>query len=220
MDSGINAQVAVSGVEGCPVDALGGEYEVESVVTDRRTAAAGGGVVGEITLDTAAGSASPPPEADRVFTDDAQSVYRFTNRRGDCPCGRIPDHGCPVREVRADPESLSLSFVAPDLETVKNIVADLRSCCASVRVRRLTRSTPADGRSLLFVDRTAFTDRQYEVLRTAHEMGYFARPKRADSADVADELDISAATFSEHLAVAQEKLLDQLLGLGGDDNES
>lgn len=220
MDSGINAQVAVSGVEACPVDSLGEEVEVESVVTDRRTASAGGGVVGEVTLDTASGTESPPAGADRVFADDAQSVYRFTNRSGDCPCGRIPDHGCPVRAVRADAEALSLSFVAPDLETVRSIVADLRSCCASVRVRRLTRSTPDDRRALLFVDRTAFTDRQYEVLRTAHEMGYFARPKRADSADVADALGVSVATFSEHLAVAQEKLLDRLLDRSDDGNES
>ena len=220
MDSGINAQVAVSGVEGCPVDSIGEECEVTSVVTDRRTAAAGGGVVGEVTLDTAAGTESPPAGAERVFADDGQSVYRFTNGSGDCPCGRIPDHGCPVREVRADSASLSLSFVAPDLKTVKSIVADLRSCCASVRIRRLTRTTPEDGPALLFVDRTAFTDRQYEVLRTAHEMGYFARPKRADSTDVADELGISATTFSEHLAVAQEKLLDRLLDRSGnDDNE-
>ena len=211
MDSGVNAEVAVSGVESCPVDALDGACEVESVVTDRRTAAAGGGVVGEVTLDTASGPESPPARADRVFADGERSTYRFTNPSADCPCGRIPDHGCPVHEVRADAGWLSLSFVAPDLETLRSIVADLRSCCASVRLRRLTRSTSEDSRALLFVDRTALTDRQYEALRTAHEMGYFARPKQADSADVADELGVSPATFSEHLAVAQEKLLDQLL---------
>ncbi|MFC6724570.1 helix-turn-helix domain-containing protein, partial [Halobium palmae] len=104
-------------------------------------------------------------------------------------------------------------FVACDLPTLRSIVADLRSCCGDVRLQRLTRSAPDDRRTLLFVDRTAFTDRQYEVLRTAHEMGYFAQPKEADSADVAAALDISVPTFSEHLSVAQEKLLEQLLAV-------
>ena len=99
MDTGINAPVAVSGVEACPVDSIGEECEVTSVVTDRRTPSAGG-VVGEFTLDTASGPESPPAGADRVFADGAQSVYRFTNRGGDCPCARIPDHGFPVRWVR------------------------------------------------------------------------------------------------------------------------
>lgn len=210
----VHAQVTVRGVENCPVAAVSEEFEVESVVTDRRTGSAEDGVVGEVTLDRSGPPESEPDRVDRVFADDVRSVYRFTNAGGDCPCGRIPDHGCPVRDIRAEAGSLTLSFVAPDVEALREIVADLRSCCQTVRVERLTRSAPdAEGRRLLLVDRAAFTDRQYEVLRTAHEMGYFANPKRADSADVAGALDISVSTFSEHLTVAQEKLFDQLLAV-------
>lgn len=208
MGSGIHAQVAVSDVEGCPVAAMSETFEVESVVTDRRSA--DGGIVGEATLARTDGTEPAPDGAERLFSGDERSVYRFTNGADDCPCGRVPDHGCPVRDVRADSGSLVLSFVAPDAETLRSIVADLRSRC-TVRVRRLTRSAPDEERALLLVDRDAFTDRQYEVLRTAHEMGYFTQPKEADSADVAAALDISPSTFSEHLAVTQEKLLDQLL---------
>jgi predicted DNA binding protein len=42
-------------------------------------------------------------------------------------------------------------------------------------------------------------------------MGYFETPKRVGNADVAERLGIAGPTFSEHLAVAQRKLLDQLL---------
>lgn len=215
MGSGIHAQVSVSDVDSCPVATMSETSPVESVVTDRRTASAGGGVVGEVTLSRSDRPESVPEPVDRVFSDDGRSVYRFTNADadGDCPCGRIPDHGCPVRDVRADSGSLVLSFVASDLRTLRSIVDDLRSCCGGVRLQRLTRSAPDDRRTLLFVDRAAFTDRQYEVLRTAHEMGYFAQPKEADSADVAAALDISVPTFSEHLSVAQEKLLEQLLAV-------
>ncbi|WP_224337510.1 helix-turn-helix domain-containing protein [Haloprofundus halobius] len=222
MGTGIHAQVTVEGVVGCPAAAMSETVDVESIVVDRQTAAAGGGVVGELTVERPVGeesiadestAESTPDRIERVFADDERSVYRFVTESGDCPCGHIPDHDCPLREVRADAGALSLSFIAPDVETLRSILADLQSCSTAVRVQRLTQSTPNDEQRLLFVDREAFTDRQYEVLRTAHEMGYFARPKRADSAAVAAELDISVATFSEHLAVTQEKLLDQLLAV-------
>lgn len=209
MDAGIHAQIQVSGVEGCPAASLSEDVEIESVALDRQTGSRGGSVVGEVTVDGADTEMETPEGVRRVFDDDTRSVYRFVNRDGKCPCGCVPDYGCPVRTIRADSGSLSLSFIAPNVETLRSIVTDLQSCCETVRVRRLTQSTP-DSQHLLFVNRDVFTDRQFEVLQTAHEMGYFARPKRADSAAVAAELGISVATFSEHLAVAQEKLLDQL----------
>jgi predicted DNA binding protein len=64
---------------------------------------------------------------------------------------------------------------------------------------------------LVFVDRSVLTERQREVLETAHEMGYFEHPKGANAGEVADELDISTSTFSEHLAASQRKLMDALL---------
>lgn len=210
MAAGIRAELVVDGIEGCPATAISRTHPVDSVVTDRRPTA-DGGVVGELTLTHEPGSDPAPAGADRVFADGSQSVYRFTTDEADCPCGRIPDHGCPVRDLRAEGGSLVCSFLAPDTETVREIVSDLRSCSETVRLRRLTRSAPDDQQALLVVDRSAFTDRQYEVLQTAHEMGYFDSPKRAGGDAVAERLEISVATFSEHLAVAQRKLLDQLL---------
>lgn len=210
MASGIRVELAAEGVAACPVTSMSETYEVESVVTTPRE----DGVVGEVTLDrpsTDGETAPPHDDADPVFDDGERSIYRF-EADGDCPCGRVPDHGCPVRDVHADGGTLVLSFLVADLETVRSVVADLRSCCDAVRVRRLTHSAP-DDRTLLLVDRSAFTDRQYEVLRTAHEMGYFDRPKAATADEVATELDIAPATFSEHLATTQSKLLDQILAV-------
>ncbi|MXR22074.1 helix-turn-helix domain-containing protein [Halobacterium bonnevillei] len=42
-------------------------------------------------------------------------------------------------------------------------------------------------------------------------MGYFDHPRGANGASVAAELGISPATFHEHLAAAQRKLLDSAL---------
>ncbi|WP_222844884.1 helix-turn-helix domain-containing protein [Haloplanus rubicundus] len=77
-------------------------------------------------------------------------------------------------------------------------------------MRRLVRSGDED-RTLLVADRSAFTDRQFEVLETAHEMGYFDSPKRATADAVAGELGIAVSTFVEHLSTAQTKLFDQIV---------
>ncbi|WP_338729881.1 helix-turn-helix domain-containing protein [Haladaptatus sp. DJG-WS-42] len=211
MGAGIHVRLVVRGVDACPVASLSEDFEIESITTDRRADVAGGGIVGEVTIDHDAASAAESTQAELVFRDGGHSVYRYTNESGDCPCGRIPDTGCPIRALRAASGALVVTFLAPDIETVQSVVTDLNACCTSVRVQRLAQTTTDDRSALIVVDRTAFTTRQFEVLQTAHEMGYFDQPKQADSTAVATALGISVATFSEHLAVAQEKLLDQLL---------
>lgn len=211
MATGIHVQVEVEGVDTCPVVSVSEDLEVDSVVTDRQPTARGSRVVGEVTVTDAAEASPGADLGEHVFSDGSQSVYRFSNERGDCPCDCVPGHDCPVRDVRAESGTLLVAFVVPGVETLRAIVSDLQSVCDSVRVRRLTRSSVDDQPTLMFVNRAAFTDRQYEVLRTAHEMGYFARPRETDSAAVARELGISVPTFSEHLAVTQEKLLEQIL---------
>jgi predicted DNA binding protein len=49
------------------------------------------------------------------------------------------------------------------------------------------------------------------VLRTAHQLGYFEHPKGANAGEVAESLDITTATFIQHLSAAQQKLLDSVL---------
>ncbi len=211
MVSGIHAQLAVRNPEACPASAISETFDIESLTVSQHATATTTEVVGELTVDHPDGRAVEPDGVNEVFRDEAKSVYRYTREDGDCPCRRVPSHGCPVRGLRVDSGRLVVSFIASDLDTLRAVVTDLRSCSDGVSVQRLTRSGTTDERSLLFVDRTAFTDRQYEALETAHTMGYFDSPKGATAEGVADELGISAATFVEHLSVAQTKLLDQLL---------
>jgi len=64
------------------------------------------------------------------------------------------------------------------------------------------------GKVTKFDESTAkLTDRQFEVIECALNEGYFEWPREASSEEIADELDISRATFLEHLRKAQSKLL-------------
>jgi predicted DNA binding protein len=65
--------------------------------------------------------------------------------------------------------------------------------------------TPSTFRQSL---RNELTERQEEVLQTAFEMGYYEWPRNCTGQDVADELGIASATFSEHIFAAERKLLE------------
>jgi hypothetical protein len=53
------------------------------------------------------------------------------------------------------------------------------------------------------------TDRQYEALRIAYELGYFDIPRQASLDDIAAELEISASSVSERLRRAQTELIEE-----------
>ncbi|RXK49076.1 PAS domain S-box protein [Halorientalis pallida] len=55
------------------------------------------------------------------------------------------------------------------------------------------------------------TERQREVLATAHLSGYFERPRESTGQDIADALGVSQPAVNRHLRVAQRTVFDWLL---------
>jgi predicted DNA binding protein len=105
-----------------------------------------------------------------------------------------------------------MAFHAADMDELREIITTLREEFPTVDIRRLLRSRgDSADHDLVLVDRGQLTRRQREVLETAHELGYFDHPKGANAGEVAEHLDISRATFREHLGAAQTKLLDAVL---------
>ncbi|MFW5924516.1 MAG: helix-turn-helix domain-containing protein [archaeon] len=209
MSGGIRAEVKVEAAEACPI---------ARATADRRTAisdisrnvSSNEHVVEEFTTD-----ASTDVEDERmypVFSYDSQITYRFDRETDlDCPCQMIERHGVPVSDTTIRNGSLVLIFHVADLDELGTVIEDLREH-HSVSIERLVQSGgDSDADDLVFVDRGQLTDRQMEVLQTAHEMGYFEYGKRSNAGEVAEELGISTSTFSEHLAAAQRKLFAALV---------
>ncbi|GAB6880694.1 hypothetical protein JCM17823_29680 [Halorubrum gandharaense] len=73
----------------------------------------------------------------------------------------------------------------------------------------------ADADSVL----AELTDRQRTVLETAYFSGYFEWPRETSGEEVAEMLDISAATFSQHLRTAERKSFEQLLEQAGESRD-
>ncbi|MFC5367505.1 helix-turn-helix domain-containing protein [Salinirubrum litoreum] len=207
---GVRAEVVITDPSACRVvGASQGSGQIQrvtrsSVPNDGRTAV-------EFTATDDHGAEG----VEEVFCHGDETVYRFARDASEtpaCACEHVETHGPPVRHLRATDGALVLSFLAGDVATVRSVVVDLREEFSGVSLRRLTRSAgPDDEEELVVVDRATLTDRQREVLETAHEMGYFEHPRSANATDVSEALDINRSTFAEHLASAQSKLLNAIL---------
>jgi hypothetical protein len=214
MAEGIRVEVKIDRPDGCTVAQAsaavdGSTYSVSRSLNpeDPET------VTVEFMLDADLEGVPLQDDVEPVFRYGSQTVYRYRRQRGRmCPCECVEAADCPVVDLHTRGSSLFLVFHAPDMERLQTVVRSLRDRFPSLDVQRLLRSREdrADH-SLVFVDRGKLTDRQREVLETAHELGYFEHPKESNGGEVADALGISTSTFAEHLSAAQRKLLATIL---------
>jgi len=99
------------------------------------------------------------------------------------------------------------AYFAPevDLSRVVDAVTD-RYPSADLVSKRETMRPEQAGTAVGESVTADLTDRQREALRTAYLAGYFERPRDASGEEVADRLDVTNSTFSQHLRAAQAKI--------------
>ncbi len=215
MGSGIRAEIRVDADGTCPVVEGASSVESPSYSIARSTIASRSDAVTEEFMIESGRQPEASVELTEVFDYGSKTMYRFSRERGrGCPCESIETFDCPVVDLHARDGDLYLVFHAIDMENLQNVITTLQKRYPTVDVQRLLRSEhhPQEDH-LVFLDRSRLTDRQREVLEMAHEMGYFEHPKGANAGEVADALDITTTTFSEHLSIAQSKLLDAILDI-------
>jgi predicted DNA binding protein len=211
MSPGIRATVAFDSPDVCPLAAVSAAEDttVRAVSTSVVTRNAPGSVT---EFHIAADDPLDDDRFSRVVSYGETDVYRFEHGRdGGCPCTELGRLGCPVARYVADRGRLTLTFHAADFDRLQELVAALRDRFPDLDIRRLVRDPGEAAVDGVFVDRSRLTDRQFEVLHTAYEMGYFERPRRANAGEVAAALEINPSTFAEHLTAAQRKLLGDVL---------
>ena len=216
MASGIRAEVKIDDPADCVITQAAAETSgrVHSVSKSTNPSAPE-----RVTVEFMLEAETQPDEFDvdaelsAIFSYGSSIVYRFDRDLGcGCPDECIERFDCPVVDIRTRGAALFLTFHAPDMAQLQAVIGELRERYASLDVQRLLQSRQDHTEQhLVFVDRSTLTDRQAEVLETAHRMGYFEHPKRANASEVADELGITGTTLTEHLAAAQTKLLDAIL---------
>lgn len=208
-DAGIRCEMAAANPSGCPLSDISEACGV-TVGSIARSRLSDDRMVIEFTMPS--GASPTRSDVTAVFSNGEQTRYRCEYEPPDgCLCEFVEQRDCPVSEQHVVRGTVHVTFYAADVETIRSIVAAARESFGNVRLEHLSQSSALTGEDPVVVDRGCLTDRQREVLSTAHELGYFEYPKQANACDVAAALDIATSTFSEHLAAAQTKLLAAIL---------
>lgn len=99
-----------------------------------------------------------------------------------------------------DADGLEFSLIGP-LDAVAATIDELETDGLSPELLRIGKYTGT--RDPL----AALTDRQYEVVRTAHDLGYYDVPRTVSLETLATELGVERSTVTEHLQRAARNLL-------------
>lgn len=131
-----------------------------------------------------------------------------------CPAVSLAELGAlPRVVVSEDGAGRIVSELPPrhDPATVVETFLDEYSDAELAAKRPKEYATPLFGRGeFQQVLRNNLTERQREVLRAAYEAGYYDWPRSCTGTEVAEKLDITSATFSQHIHAAERKLLTVL----------
>jgi predicted DNA binding protein len=207
MPSGIRAELAFEDLETCGVAGLL-EDGADADSISWSVGPESGRVTEEFTLE----DDREVPGATEVFSTGERSIFRFQRDHEECcPCESVQKFDVPVRDIHMEDGTLFLAIHVEDMDELRDILVGVRAEFPDVRVVRLVHAEEAGAGDLVLVDRGDLTERQRQVLETAHEMGYFDHPKGANAGEIADQLDITTSTFTEHLSAAQSKLLTGIL---------
>ncbi|WP_049935142.1 helix-turn-helix domain-containing protein [Haloplanus natans] len=213
MPDGVRAELVVHEPANCPLAALADESDAP--VTDVTWATGENATAEEFRVASDDTEAAAALDAVTPVVDVGEErVYRF-ERDSDttCACELVESLGSPVADVRLDDGTLVLTLHLESVDRLRTVVGELSDAAERVELNYLvhTGTAAVDDGDPTVVDRNRLTDRQRDVVRTAHRMGYFSYPREANATAVADELGIGPSTFAEHLAAAQRTLLDDLL---------
>ncbi|MEY7849664.1 bacterio-opsin activator domain-containing protein [Natrarchaeobius sp. A-rgal3] len=103
-----------------------------------------------------------------------------------------------------------ISAEIPAAESIRDTVGRLEEAFDDTTVTTVwSDPTGRHGRGERGLER--LTERQRQVLELAADAGYFERPREHNTGELAEMLDISRATFTQHLRAAQSKLFEDIL---------
>ncbi|MDT3434194.1 helix-turn-helix domain-containing protein [Haloarcula sp. 1CSR25-25] len=141
-------------------------------------------------------------------TDDGGLVE--LDVQNNCPVVSLADAGAVPQTARSvDGQGTVVADVPRQTETTAVIDSFLAAHSdAELKAKEQRESiVPLFGFQNYAPHTDSLTDRQREVLATAHEAGYYNWPRGATAADLADRLDVSEPTLHKHLRAAEQKLV-------------
>jgi len=170
-------------------------------------------LTGDVPEDAAAAAGEALPGTVDTVSEDDQLVT--VERQGSSWFGTaVSEYGGVVRQGEATPSGVTLVVELPQEADTRTVVEQVRAAFPTLELtaQRQHHETTATTREITSQLEQRLTDRQYEVLTTAHAMGYFQWPRRSSGEDVADALDITQPTVNKHLRHGEQAVFDLLFG--------
>ncbi|MFB6284856.1 MAG: helix-turn-helix domain-containing protein [Halobacteria archaeon] len=213
MSTGIRAEIKIKGPHDCPIAQVSdGQDSCCTNVSRSSTHTDDGQIIEEFLVPKEVEVNSD--DIEKVFSYESKDMYRFNREEGiGCACECVEEHHSPVVDVYSDERHLHLTFHVKNVDQLKKIMQELKSNYSEVKIKRFLREKEKkdDEDRMILIDSSRLTDRQREVLRKAHKLGYFDHPKKSNAGEVAKKLGITTSTFTEHLAAAQKKLMGAVI---------
>lgn len=124
----------------------------------------------------------------------------------------IQSFGGHILEFIVQENSVRVRSELPRHIDIRSVVESIREIDPSIEVlaQRTNTRQPTSPHDLHDVLVEGLTDRQRTAIETAYFAGYFDWPRANSGSDVATLLDLSPATFTEHLRRAQAKIFDEI----------
>lgn len=190
----VELQVEAPSESSCPLIAL--EDRIDAMERDH--------YAGVCTIDVELQAGDRSPSGKRRLSQDMDDA---------CLCPIFLQHGCSPRIISSQGREGIVATTLPDRETLRDLVADIRSVGGTASVRKLTTlSTEAEADSIRTFELDVLTERERVVMETAVDRGYYDTPRRIDLADLAAEFDVTKQTLSTCLNSAESKMVRSLIG--------
>jgi PAS domain S-box-containing protein len=121
-------------------------------------------------------------------------------------------YGGRVGEVVVEGDTVSIDVRFPTETNIRSVVERFRELYPDLEVTaKRTVSTEDEAERLATLVADELTARQAEVLETAYQAGYYEWPRDTDGTDLSEQLNVSAATLSQHLRSAHEKVVGSIV---------
>lgn len=147
-------------------------------------------------------------EVTRLPRGDNIGLYDVTLTSGSL-AHLVADAGGRITDLEADKHGCRFTTVVPDRTVGRSLLDDLKSAADGVELRavRDRAAPPQTPREFVASLSAELTDRQHTALQLAYLGGFFEWPHGVTGDELADAMDISRATFHQHLRAAERKLV-------------
>lgn len=149
----------------------------------------------------------------RLIRENADRAYYEFTLDGPPLLSTVTGYGGRMSEQVIDSGTIRLRIELPRSAPIRDVVESIREIYPTTEVlaQRTTEREVTTSRELDSTLAEELTDRQRESLETAYFAGFFDWPRTKTGEEVAEILDLSPATFTEHLRVAERKIFGVML---------